>query len=197
MERDERGVEEEDLEAGFEGITPLELESSLFPCRFMAFHLPLRIVCSALSALPTPSPCQSPYSSGELACETREPQQQSSRSLFSTRPPPATVPSSIEHPESISLKRKHARSHEKRRLQRTRDRATSDGPSSHALSYSLSPGAAVEVGLNAAQLDAAKGAQTGKPGTQKKLKQLSDKQNMYELADLLAEGFEHIEWDGM
>ncbi|KIK51794.1 hypothetical protein GYMLUDRAFT_979975 [Collybiopsis luxurians FD-317 M1] len=55
---------------------------------------------------------------------------------------------------------------------------------------------ALEIDTDAAQLDAALGAQTGKPGQTKHLGTILQCQQMSHLADLLAEGFYHIKWDG-
>ncbi|KAJ3871637.1 hypothetical protein F5051DRAFT_340637, partial [Lentinula edodes] len=54
----------------------------------------------------------------------------------------------------------------------------------------------VEVNLNASEFDAARGAQTGKPGTKAKLGSEAERRKHYKLEELLVRGFEHIEWDG-
>ncbi|KAJ3925870.1 MAG: hypothetical protein NXY57DRAFT_863185, partial [Lentinula lateritia] len=54
----------------------------------------------------------------------------------------------------------------------------------------------VEVDLDASELDAARGAHTGKPGRQENLGSQAEKEKAYTLEELLAQGFEHIEWDG-
>ncbi|KAJ3718183.1 hypothetical protein C8R42DRAFT_550117, partial [Lentinula raphanica] len=55
----------------------------------------------------------------------------------------------------------------------------------------------VEVGLDAASLDSAKGAHTGKPGTAAKLGSQAEIRKEYCLQELLDRGFEHISWDGV
>ncbi|KAJ3907754.1 hypothetical protein F5879DRAFT_763199, partial [Lentinula edodes] len=54
----------------------------------------------------------------------------------------------------------------------------------------------VEVDLDASDFDAARGAHTGKPGTAAKLGSEEERQKQYSVEELLAQGFEHIEWDG-
>ncbi|KAJ3765558.1 hypothetical protein FB446DRAFT_615335, partial [Lentinula raphanica] len=55
----------------------------------------------------------------------------------------------------------------------------------------------VEVEVDAAALDSAKGAHTGKPGTAAKLGSQSEICRDYCLQDLLDLGFEHIAWNGV
>ncbi|KAE9385099.1 hypothetical protein BT96DRAFT_1007366 [Gymnopus androsaceus JB14] len=74
-----------------------------------------------------------------------------------------------EPAQTAGHKHKNGQKHEKQRVERAKDRATREGPSAATLSHVLSPGTAVEVELDAAEFDAAKGAQTGSPGTHKKL----------------------------
>ncbi|KIK50237.1 hypothetical protein GYMLUDRAFT_51334 [Collybiopsis luxurians FD-317 M1] len=64
------------------------------------------------------------------------------------------------------------------------------------LKHIFSSSTALEIDADAAQFDAALGAQTGKPGQTKHLGTILQRQQMYHLADLLAEGFYHIKWDG-
>ncbi|KAJ3966394.1 hypothetical protein EV361DRAFT_775383, partial [Lentinula raphanica] len=55
----------------------------------------------------------------------------------------------------------------------------------------------VEVDVDAAGLDSAKGAHTGKPGTAAKLGSQSEICREYRLQELLDLGFEHIAWNGV
>ncbi|KAJ3966698.1 hypothetical protein EV361DRAFT_760627, partial [Lentinula raphanica] len=55
----------------------------------------------------------------------------------------------------------------------------------------------VEVDMDAASLDSAKGAHTGKPGTAAKLGSQTEIRQEYRLQELLDLGFEHIRWDGV
>ncbi|KAJ3858324.1 hypothetical protein EV359DRAFT_69100, partial [Lentinula novae-zelandiae] len=82
----------------------------------------------------------------------------------------------------------------KRKLNKEASRQA--GGSNDALSQVLSHGAAVEVDLDASELDTAQGAHTGKPGRQENLGSQAEKEKVYTLEELLAQGFEHIEWDG-
>ncbi|KAJ3927608.1 MAG: hypothetical protein NXY57DRAFT_1042277 [Lentinula lateritia] len=70
------------------------------------------------------------------------------------------------------------------------------GASQDTLSQVLSHGAAVEVDLDASELEAARGAHTGKPGKKENLGSQVERERQYSLEELLAQGFEHIEWDG-
>ncbi|KAF9048378.1 hypothetical protein BDP27DRAFT_1434234 [Rhodocollybia butyracea] len=40
------------------------------------------------------------------------------------------------------------------------------------------------------------GSSHGKPGTKKQLGTVEERRDFYQLADLLAQGFEHVKWDG-
>ncbi|KAF9062701.1 hypothetical protein BDP27DRAFT_1481575 [Rhodocollybia butyracea] len=81
----------------------------------------------------------------------------------------------------------------KRRLAKASDRTSSHR---NALRQVLSHGTAVETDRNAETFDACRGAHTGKPGTKKQLGTVEERRNFYQLADLLAQGFEHVKWDG-
>ncbi|KAJ4467116.1 hypothetical protein C8J55DRAFT_401797, partial [Lentinula edodes] len=61
----------------------------------------------------------------------------------------------------------------------------------------LSSGAAVEANIDASQFEAARGAHTGNPGKKADLGTRSDREKQYTVAELLAMGFEHIQWDGV
>ncbi|KAJ4472767.1 hypothetical protein C8J55DRAFT_390377, partial [Lentinula edodes] len=54
----------------------------------------------------------------------------------------------------------------------------------------------VEVDLDASELEAAQGAHTSKPGKKGSVGSQAERERQYSLEDLLAQGFEHIEWDG-
>ncbi|KAJ3764385.1 hypothetical protein EV360DRAFT_8591, partial [Lentinula raphanica] len=60
----------------------------------------------------------------------------------------------------------------------------------------LSPGTAVEVDLDAARFDSAKGAHTGKRGTTLQLGSEAEIRREHCIQELLDRGFEHIAWDG-
>ncbi|KAE9383066.1 hypothetical protein BT96DRAFT_1040728 [Gymnopus androsaceus JB14] len=100
-----------------------------------------------------------------------------------------------EPAQTAGNKRKSGQKHDKRRVKRAKDRTTQAGPSAATLSHVLSPGTAVKVELDVAEFDAAKSTQTGDPGTLKKLRSLIDWEQLYDIAELLADGFEHIKWD--
>jgi hypothetical protein len=53
----------------------------------------------------------------------------------------------------------------------------------------------METERNAETFDASRGAHTGKPGVKKQLGTVDERRNFYQLADLLAQGFEHVKWD--
>ncbi|KAJ3816115.1 hypothetical protein F5880DRAFT_1619768 [Lentinula raphanica] len=86
----------------------------------------------------------------------------------------------------------------KSNAKRSKKRRTmeSPGPSTRTLSQVLSHGVAIEVDLDAARFDFAKGAHTGKPGTAAKLGSEAEIRKEYDIQELLALGFEHIAWDG-
>ncbi|KAJ3807780.1 hypothetical protein F5876DRAFT_47421 [Lentinula aff. lateritia] len=96
-----------------------------------------------------------------------------------------------------SRKRK-AKSASKRSKKRKLEKEALKGAGASKATYSqvLSHGVAVEVGLDASEFKAARGAHTGKPGTQAKLGSEEERQRRYTLEELLDRGFEHIEWDG-
>ncbi|KAJ3774379.1 hypothetical protein FB446DRAFT_763980 [Lentinula raphanica] len=71
-----------------------------------------------------------------------------------------------------------------------------EGPSTKTLAQVLSPGTAVEVDLDAARFDSAKGAHTGKPGKALKLGSQAEIRKEYCIQELLDQGFEHLAWDG-
>ncbi|KAF9061976.1 hypothetical protein BDP27DRAFT_1234242 [Rhodocollybia butyracea] len=81
----------------------------------------------------------------------------------------------------------------KRRLAKASDRTSSH---QNALRQVLSHGTAVETDRSAETFDASRGAHTGKPGTKKQLGTVEERRGFYQLADLLAQGFEYVKWDG-
>lgn len=81
----------------------------------------------------------------------------------------------------------------KRRLAKASDRTSTQ---QNALRRILSHGSAIEIERSAETFDASRGAHTGKPGTKKQLGTIEERRNFYQVADLLAQGFEHIKWDG-
>ncbi|KAJ3869203.1 hypothetical protein EV359DRAFT_30569 [Lentinula novae-zelandiae] len=120
----------------------------------------------------------------------------------STLPPPeADVPEDLSTPaltlpinprkrrRKFACKRAQKRKLEKKALNET-------GASQDTLSQVLSHGTAVEVDLDASELEAARGAHTGKPGKKENLGSQAERERQYSLEELLAQGFEHIEWDG-
>ncbi|KIK50523.1 hypothetical protein GYMLUDRAFT_78475 [Collybiopsis luxurians FD-317 M1] len=104
-------------------------------------------------------------------------------------PPPLYNPSSLCDSQSRANRRR-------KRIRHDKKRQPGLGPSDRTLKHVFSSSTALEIDADAAQFDAALGAQTGKPGQTKHLGTILQRQQMYHLADLLAEGFYHIKWDG-
>ncbi|GAW02022.1 hypothetical protein LENED_003650 [Lentinula edodes] len=111
------------------------------------------------------------------------------------------MPNILETPASSSpanprkRKAKFASKHsKKRKLEKEASKGAGASPAMRA--QVLSHGIAVEVDLDASEFEAARGAHTGKPGTKAKLGSEEERQRRYTLEELLAQGFEHIVWDG-
>lgn len=100
---------------------------------------------------------------------------------------------SLDTASNPAQSHKHQMRATKRRLAKASDRTSSHR---NALRQVLSHGTAVETDRSAETFDACRGAHTGKPGTKKQLGTVEERRNFYQLADLLAQGFEHVKWDG-
>ncbi|KAJ4493197.1 hypothetical protein C8R41DRAFT_919671 [Lentinula lateritia] len=111
--------------------------------------------------------------------------------LVSKAPPLASPSPSPLCPSPSSLRNSKRAGKRKRKAETEPVQA---GPSKRTIAHVLS---AIEVDLEAQDFDAAHGAHTAKPGTQKQRGSNADIQRRYSVEDLVALGFRHIPWDGL